>query len=113
MNALSLSGLTSMMASDVMGVLRILSSRMRQGSPCADEPCHQFDVRRVTKLIDRRHALDAIAAIDQNARISGERRGIARDRHHDRDFAGGESLYLRLRALPRRIEYHGIVVAQF
>jgi len=31
-----------------------------------DEPCYQFDMRRVAKLIDRRDDFDLVAALDQN-----------------------------------------------
>ena len=78
-----------------------------------DEPRHQLDMRRVAELIDRRHALEPVAAIDQDPRVARECRGIARHRDHDRHLARRELLRLRLRALPRRIEHHGVEVAQF
>src|ERR1700739_3216226 len=70
-------------------------------------------MRRMTKLIDGRDALDAKAAVDQCPRVAREGRGVAGYSDHDRDFARRELLDLRLRALPRRVEHDGVVVAQF
>ncbi len=74
---------------------------------------HQFDMRRVAELVDRRDTADLVAAVDQAPRIAGKRRDIAGHRDHDRDLAGGKLFHLCLRALPWRIEHDGIVVAQF
>src|SRR5271154_3460418 len=80
------------------------------GSP--PEPRHQLDMRRVTELVDRRHRLDPVAAIDENPCIARERRDVAGDRDHHGDLACRELKALRLRALPRRVEYDSVVVAQ-
>src|ERR1700748_2331744 len=68
---------------------------------------------RMTKLVDRRDALDAKAAVDQRPRVAREGGGVAGNRDHDSDLARRELLDLRLRALPRWVEHHGVVVAQF
>ncbi len=77
------------------------------------KPRHQLDMRGMTELIDRRHALQPVAAVDQDTRVAGEGCGIARDRNHHADLACRELKALRLRALARRIEHDRIVVAQF
>src|ERR1700744_6011383 len=77
------------------------------------KPRHQFDMRAVTKLIDRRDAFDDKAAVDQGPRVAGKGRGVAGHRDHGRDLAGRELFDLRLRALPRRVEHHRIELAQF
>jgi len=77
------------------------------------KPCHELDMRRVAELVDRRDAVAAIAAIDQESRVAGEGRGIAGHRDDDGHCACRELLGLRQRALPRRIEHDGIMVAQF
>jgi hypothetical protein len=59
----------------------------------------------MTKSVNRRDACDFMAAVDQSARIACKRCDVAR-------FASRE-LDLRLRALPRRIEDHRVLVAQF
>ena len=41
------------------------------------EPRHQLDMRGVAELVDRRHAFDAIAAVDQNSRVARECRDVA------------------------------------
>jgi hypothetical protein len=82
-------------------------------TPLSDEPRHQLDMRRVAKLVDRRDALDAIAAIDQEPGVADEGRHVAGHRDHGADLARGELNRLRLRALPRRIEHDRVEVAQF
>src|SRR6266702_5246135 len=37
---------------------------------------HQFHVRRIPDLIDRRHACEVVAAVDEDARVAREGRGI-------------------------------------
>lgn len=43
----------------------------------AAKPRHQFDMRRVAELVDRRHAFQSVAAIDQNSCVTRERRDVA------------------------------------
>src|SRR5262245_29898294 len=94
-----------------MDKTRRISARGRSAS--ARKPRHQLDMRRVTKLIDRGYALEAITAVDENARVAREGRCIAGDGDHVRQLACSELLGLRLRALPRRVEDHDIESAQF
>ena len=56
---------------------------------------------------------DGVTAVDQDICIAREGRDIAGHRDHHRNLARRQLLDLRLRALPRRIEHDGIVVAQF
>ena len=70
-------------------------------------------MRRVSKLVDGRDALDFVAALDQDARIAGKGRDIAGHRDHERHFARRKPFGLSLRALPRRIEYHRVEIPQF
>ena len=86
---------------------------MQVQRPHKDEPRHQFYMRGVAELVDRGDAIEGIAACDQDARIAHECRHIARYRNDDGYLAGGQLVRLRLRALPRRIEHHGVIVAQF
>src|SRR5260370_33740280 len=115
----SLSGLTSMMASLDCRISSArwsftldMSPARKGGSTLQHKPRHQLDMRGVAELIDRRDALYFIAAIDQNSRVACKGGDVARYRDHHWNLAGGELLGLRLRALPRRIEHHGFVVAQ-
>ena len=70
-------------------------------------------MRRVAELVDRRHAIDPVTAVDQNLRVARKRRDVARYRNHRRYLAGRKLRHLRLRALPWGIEYDRIVIAQF
>src|SRR5450759_1398931 len=91
---------------------------MRKSSACKrmltsqHKPRQQLYMRGVAKLVDRRHALKPVAAIDQDPRVTRKRCDIARHCDHYRNFAGRELLDLRLCALPRRIEYDCVKVAQ-
>src|SRR3984893_10159071 len=107
MNAFSLSGLTSMMASfgcqtssmrwlgprraddrqggrstrdrSPLSVLHsVMSSGREGGSTSQHKSRHQLDMRGVAELVDRRHALDLVAAVDQDFGVAGKRRDIAR-----------------------------------
>ena len=70
-------------------------------------------MRGVAELVDRRDALDLVAAVDQDFRVARERRDVAGDRNHRRNPARRELARIcALRALPRRIEHDRIVVAQ-
>src|ERR1700689_3260888 len=75
------------------------------------KPRHQFDVRRIQKLVDRGDALDSVTAVDQDARVAGKGRDIARHRDPPRDLARGEPFGLRLCTLPWRVEHDRIEVA--
>ena len=68
-----------------------------------------FDMRREQELVDRRDAGDAVAAIDQDAEIAGERAGIAGDGHEHRHVRLGKRRGLRRGAGARRIEHHRVV----
>src|SRR5580693_1464830 len=72
------------------------------------EARYNLDVRRIAELIDRRHRREPITAVDQKARVAGERRRIARHGNDDGDVALRKRARLRLRALARRIEQHRI-----
>ncbi len=65
-------------------------------------------MRCVTKLIHGRDAIQFEAAIEKNACVTRECRRIARHGYHLSDLASGELLRLRLRALPRWVEYDAI-----
>src|SRR5687767_4106462 len=65
---------------------------------------------RVAELVHRRDLRETIAAVDQDASVAGEGGRIAGHRDHDQHFAGSEFNCLRLRALARWIEYHGLEV---
>jgi hypothetical protein len=67
----------------------------------------------MTKSVNRRDACDFIAAVDQSARMACKRCDVARYPDHDGNLASRELPDLRLRALPRRIEDHRVLVAQF
>ena len=69
---------------------------------------HDLDMGGMPELIDRRHRRQPIAAIDQNAGIAREGRRIARHRDDDGNGALGKLARLRLGALARRIEHHGV-----
>ena len=70
-------------------------------------------MRRMPELIDGRDALDFVTALDQDARVAGKGRDIAGYGDHERHFARRKPSGLRLRALPRRIEYDRIEIPQF
>src|SRR5947208_3380678 len=58
------------------------------------EPRDDFHVRRIAELVDRRDRFEPIAAVHKNARVAGERRGIAGNGDHDRYAGAGELLRL-------------------
>src|SRR5205823_7579536 len=51
------------------------------------EPRDDFHVRRVAELADRRDRFEPVAPVEENARVAGERRGIAGNGDHER-YAG-------------------------
>src|SRR6202035_1570800 len=63
---------------------------------------------RVTELVDRRHRREPITAVEQKAHVAGECRRVARYRDDDRYIARRERAGLRLGALARRVEQHGV-----
>ena len=65
-------------------------------------------MRRIKELIDRRHARETITAVDEDAGVAREGRGIAGDRDHRGHGRCRQLARLRLGALPRRIEHHGV-----
>src|SRR5262249_30845003 len=73
----------------------------------------QFHVRGKQELVDRRDLHDAITRRDKNAGIACEGRGITRYCDDSRRSGSGKLARLRLGALPRRIEYHGIEAFEF
>ena len=66
----------------------------------------------MSELIDRHDGIDLVTAVDQKPRVAGERCDVAGDRDHDGHHARGELERLCLCALARRIEHHGIEIAQ-
>ena len=77
------------------------------------QPGHDFDMRRIFELIDRRHAGELVTALGQNLHVARKRCRIARHRDHERHGALGKLARLRLRALTRRIEHHGVDPLEF
>ena len=65
-------------------------------------------MRRIEELIDRRHAHETVTAVDEGARVAREGHGIAGNRDHRRHGRCRQLARLRLGALPRRIEHHGV-----
>src|SRR5712691_990346 len=43
---------------------------------------HQLDMRRIEELVDRRHAREPVAAVDQDAGVAREGRGVEIGRAH-------------------------------
>ena len=70
-------------------------------------------MRGVFELIHRRHGRQLVTAIDQDFGIAREGRGIAGHRDHQRHLALCQFARLRVRALARRIENHGVEALQF
>ena len=70
-------------------------------------------MRGVAELVHRRHLGRPVAAGDQNPRIAGKGRRVARHRNDLRDAAVREFARLRLGALARRIEDDGVERRQF
>ena len=70
-------------------------------------------MRGVFELIHRRHGRQLVTAIDQDFGIAREGRGIAGHRDHQRHLALCQFARLRVRALARRIEDHGVEAFQF
>ena len=66
---------------------------------------NHLDMRREEELIDRHDAGDAVAAIDQDAEIAGERAQIAGHGDQLRHRRLGKRLGLRRGAGARRIEH--------
>src|ERR1051326_7766819 len=77
------------------------------------EPRDDLDVRRVAELVDRGDLIEPVAALDENARVAREGRGVARHRDDERHLRTGEPLRLRERALARRIEHDGVERLEF
>src|SRR5215212_4372785 len=92
--------------------MRLCQPGSSEGSTFPNEPRHQLDMRRVPELVERSHALKGVAAIDEDPAVARKACYIAGYRNHHRNLAGGELAGLRLRALTRRIEHHGVIVAQ-
>ena len=65
-------------------------------------------MRGKAELVKRRHGLDAKAAFDENARVAGECRRVARDGCDERQRGGGEFARLLERARARRIDERGV-----
>ena len=80
----------------------------QRGNLITAQPRDDLDMGRMAELVDRRDRGEPIAAVDQHARVARKRRRIARHRDHERHGAVGELARLRLRALTRRIEHHGV-----
>src|ERR1700691_2942628 len=59
---------------------------------------------RKAELVKRRRRLDPKAAVDENARVAGEGRGIAGDRHNQRQSGCGKRARLLERARARWID---------
>ena len=66
-------------------------------------------MRREQELVHGNNAADAVATIDQDAKIARQRSRIAGDRHDFRDFGCGKLLGLSRCSRPRRIEHDGII----
>ncbi len=73
---------------------------------------HDLDMRREQELVDRNDAGNAVAAIDQDTEVAGERAGIAGDRHELGNARLGEGLGLRCSACARRVEHHRVIALQ-
>jgi hypothetical protein len=54
-----------------------MSPGRKGGSTFQHKPRHQFDMRGVAELIDRRHAFDPVAAIDQDPGVAREGGDVA------------------------------------
>ena len=65
-------------------------------------------MNRIAELVERRHLQEAVAAVEQDARVARKRGGIAGYGDDRRSCAARKHARLRLRALPGRIEDHGI-----
>ena len=74
---------------------------------------HDLHVMRIAELVDRRDRADLVAAADQQRGVAREGGRIAGDRDHDRHRARRQLARLRLRALARRVEHHGVEAFQF
>ncbi len=68
---------------------------------------------RPGELVDHLDAVEAIAAIDEDARVAREGRGIAGNADQHRRLGGGECLRLFRGAGARRIEDDGVVAIGF
>src|SRR4051794_6652115 len=106
------SGGGSSLASDQRSSFATMSTGSSEGSTFPNEPRHQLDMRRVPELVHGSHALKGVAAIDQDPGVARKACNVAGYRNHHWNLAGGELAGLRLRALARRIEHDGVVVAQ-
>src|SRR6185312_16984213 len=65
---------------------------IRACTSSSPEHPHQLDMRRKGKLVDRRYGFEAIAAIDEEARIAREGFGLTRDGNDHRHFRAGDLL---------------------
>src|SRR5512140_877032 len=88
-----------------------MSAGPKAGSAFSHEPRHQFDMRGVAELVDRCHALDPVAAIDQDPGVACKSCDVAGYCNQYWNFAGRELKGLRLGPLPRRIEHDRVIVA--
>src|SRR5208282_3486297 len=72
-----------------------------------------FDMRGKAELVKRRHGLDAKSAVDEDARVAREGRGVARDGRDQRQGGGGERARLLERARARRIDERRVEGGEF
>ena len=70
-------------------------------------------MRGKAELVKRRHGLDPIAAVDQNACVAREGRRVAGDRRDERQSGGGERARLLERARARRINERRVEGGEF
>ena len=78
--------------------------RLFPGHDLALQPRHDFHMRGIAKLIDRRDRAEPVTGLDQGCRIARKCRGIARYRNDHGHAARRQFARLRLCALARRIE---------
>ena len=65
------------------------------------------------ELVKRGHGLDLKTAVDENTRVAGEGRRIARDRDDERQSRGGERARLLERAGARRVDERRVEGREF
>ena len=70
--------------------------------------CDQLDMRRPQELVDWLDADEPVTAVEQDARITRKRCGIAGDRDTHWNLAPRKRLNLGPGTRARRIEYNGI-----
>ena len=69
---------------------------------------HRLDVARPQELVDRRHCLQAVTAVDEDAHVTGQRRRVAGDGDDERHLRAGQHFRLGLGAGAWRVEDHGV-----